>query len=882
MISEKSIIDSSHSKSADDVLSTLKVDPETGLNETTVIDHLHKFGPNVIETKEKKGWLIVLAGQFKSLVIWVLFAAALISLFFNEWMNGIAIGIVIIINALIGFIMEWQAIKSMTALKKLSVAEAVVIRDGSEIKINSEEVVPGDIIIVQTGDIVAADARLINQNNLQLKESALTGESIPVDKIIEATEESVQIGDQRNMLFKGTIVTRGNGKAVVVATGMSTQLGSISKMAIEAEKEATPLEKKLNKLTKRLIILTLLIAVLVALSGILKGRDLVLMIETAIALAVAAIPEGLPIVATIALARGMLRLSRKNVIVKSLEAVQTLGEINVICTDKTGTLTEDNMQVTNIILPGSELKIDQLKDNKENISLQKIIQVSILCNNAHLDKENHSEATIGDPVEIGLLFMSEAAGKNIDNVKDQYKRLKEVPFEAETKMMATLHKDNGKYFAAVKGALEVILKNCSYVLQDEEVKKLVDHKEWISKADELANGGLRILAFAYNEYDSEPEDYTHDLIFLGIICFLDPPRKDVKPAIELCREAGIKVVMVTGDHPETAKNIAQQTGITTYQKARVIHGNDIKAGTGNNDDLVTGLMDIDVFARVNPGQKLDLVGLYQKSGLIVAMTGDGVNDAPALKKADIGIAMGIRGTEAARETADLILKDDAFTSILTAMKQGRVIFKNIRNFVVYLLSCNISEILIVATASFAFLPLPLLPLQILFLNIVTDVFPALALGMGRGEAEIMKNPPRKSEDPIITKKLWVAIVAYGLSITVAIIGLVFYAKNSLNLSNIEINNLAFYTIILAQLWNVLNLSSLKSSFFINEITRNIHVWLAITLCVLIAIVAYYIAPVRIALSLQTAHTDYIWLIILFSLLPVLIVQIFKRGFKIIY
>lgn len=868
-----------YTQSFEEVIKDFESNAEVGLSSSEAQARLEQYGPNIIETGSRKPWWKVLFEQFESPVIWVLFAASILSVFFGDWVDAVAIGVVIVINSAIGFIMEWQALRSMEALQKLSKSVARVVREGRIEKIDSEQIVPGDILVMETGDIVAADARLIESANISLKESALTGESIPVEKILKPIETDVQVADQQNMLFKGTIVSRGNGRGVVVATGKETELGKISKMTVEAEKEATPLEKKLNKLTRRLIILTLTLTVFIAGIGIFEGRDLLLMIETAIALAVAAIPEGLPIVATIALARGMLRLSRQNVIVKNLESVETLGEVNVICTDKTGTLTEDKMQVAEVSLPDLAIPAEKLGSMLENPSVETLLKVSVLCNNAEF-RAGDTDRSSGDPVEIGLLKLAYDADYDIEGIKSQFPEEREVPFDSESKFMATLNRKSDGYFIAVKGALESLLPRCNSILVNKEIKPFQNKEDWKNKADGLAKDGLRVIAFAYATYDREPVDFTNNLTFIGLAGFLDPPRRDAKPAVDLCQKAGIKVVMVTGDHPETARNISHQTGITA-EKGTVIHGKDVDAN-GDISGAPTHLMDVDVFARVNPGQKLDLVSLYQKQGWVVAMTGDGVNDAPALKKADIGIAMGIRGTEAAREAADLILKDDAFTSIVTAVKQGRIIFENIRNFVVYLLSCNISEILIVAVASFAMLPMPLLPLQILFLNIVTDVFPALALGMGKGESGIMEKPPRKPYEPIVPRKLWIAIVVYGLAITFSITGLVLYSDLNLHFDDLEINNLAFYTLILAQLWNVLNLADVRTSFFANEITRNIHVWLAILFCIVISIGAFVVEPVRLALSLKLIPLSHLWLIIIFSFAPVVLVQLFKRLFKVVY
>lgn len=869
---QKVNIENPHSVSVDQLIAELSVDVSNGLSSQEFSRRLAEFGPNAIEITSREAWWKVLLRQLNSAVIWVLIAAAAVSVFFSDWIDAVAIGVVILINTAIGFTMEWQAASSMEALKKLAKTKCRVLRDGEIINTVTEKLVTGDILILEAGDIVPADGRLLEANKLAVKESALTGESEDVNKTLEDLPENTLIADRDNMVFKGTVTTRGNAKVLITATGKNTELGKISRMVSKAEKAVTPLEKKLSRLGHRLIYLTIGITVLIMVLGLIKDQELVAMIKTAIALAVAAIPEGLPIVATIALARGMIRLSRHNVIVKNLQAVQTLGEVNVICTDKTGTLTEDRMEAVEIFLPSRVLSEEEFSSAGEKEPVKQLLLSGILCNNASYDAQNPNSAG-GDSVEIALLRLAHECGVDYEKWQSEFKRTEEVPFDAEHKYMAVLHTSDSMQRASVKGALEVILERCTKVIEEGALREFSDKDQWLNRSAELAGKGLRILAFAYAEYQTghNQESYDQNLIFQGFVAFQDPPRKDVKESIDTCQEAGIKVVMVTGDHPETARSISEQTGITDVDQAVVKHGGEIESG-----EIAGKMLDTDVFARVNPGQKLDLVKAYQDQGLVVAMTGDGVNDAPALKKSDIGIAMGIRGTEAAREAADIILKDDALGSIVRAVRQGRIIFNNIRNFVIYLLSCNISEIMVVGFAAFAGLPMPLLPLQILFLNIVTDVFPALALGMGKGEFDVMKQPPRKESEPILTGQHWRAVLVYGLAITISITGLVLWGQHRLRLGVQEINNLAFYALILAQLWNVFNLSAAKASFFKNEVTRNKYVWYAIVLCLMLVGVAYLIPPVRVALGLTVFPVDHLGSIIIFSLVPVVLVQILKR------
>ena len=861
----------SHALSIEELLDQLEVDPNQGLSSLDHAERLKAFGLNEFETLVKASWYKVMLKQLKSAVIWVLLAAAFASLIFGDWVDSLAIAVVVLINTLIGFSMEWQAEKSMEALRGLAKTKCRVLRNGQVILSLTEQLVPGDIVVLEPGDIVAADCRLLDSHNLSVKESALTGESMDMEKRVGIIAHETVLADRTNMVYKGTVVVRGHAQAAVIATGRNTELGKISKLVSEAEKSITPFEKKLSGLSKKLIYLTLLITIAIVLIGLIKQNEFQLLLETAIALAVAAIPEGLPIVATIALARGMTRMSRQQVIVKNLQAVQTLGEVNVLCTDKTGTLTEDRMNAMRIALPSGDLKVNEI--NEISPELTEILTTAVLCNNASYDPKD-PENSSGDSLEVALLKLSHNQIFKHNNLNNNFELIQEIPFDSEKKYMAVLHRSEKGLRASVKGAVEVVLERCTRYRKNGIINTFEDKDLWKQKVDEFAQKGLRVLAFAYD--DDPDKHFDQNLIFQGIIAFLDPPRSDVRRSIDTCQHAGIKVVMVTGDHPETSRNISQQTGISEDHETLVYHGSELENLSGNPE-----ILNADVFARVTPAQKLELVKAYQKSGSVVAMTGDGVNDAPALQKSDVGIAMGIRGTEAAREASDIVLKDDALSSIVKAVKEGRIIFGNIRNFVIYLLSCNISEIMLVGIATLAGLPMPLLPLQILFLNIVTDVFPALALGMGEGAQDVMHKKARRGSEPILLRKHWTAVLSYGLAITVALLALLFYARYRLELDDKTFNNLVFYTLIMAQLWNVFNLPKRYSSFFQNEVSKNWYVWGAILLCILLVIIAYLIPVVKEALSLGAFPFHLIGLMFLFSLLPVLLIQILKRGIKII-
>ncbi|HMV07475.1 MAG TPA: cation-translocating P-type ATPase [Cyclobacteriaceae bacterium] len=819
-----------------------------GLTEHEVLRLQKEFGFNKIETENHNSFWQILLGQFKSPIVYILLFAAAMSFYFNEWLDGIAILVVIFINAAIGFYMEFQADRSMEALQKLSIVLSKVIRDGKLKEINSEQIVPGDIVYLEAGDIIPADGKIIKLSRLLVNESALTGESVPVEKII--TPESTS-DTQAQTLFKGTFVTNGNATYQITSIGMKTELGKIATMVQAAKQAATPLEKKLESFTKKLIQITVLLVVVIFVAGWIAGNDFFEMLNTSIALAVAAIPEGLPIVATLGLARGMLKMAKHNVIVKKLSAVETLGGTSVICTDKTGTLTENKMTVASV-QPSS----DQ----------QKIIEACILCNTASIDQANE----VGDPLEIALLrFASQHS--SIQEIRNQFPKIDEEPFSSESKRMLTLHKGISRYVTVAKGAVESVLSISS--------NSVIPTSDWklnvLEQANKLASEGYKVIAVASSESDSA-RIANDNLTYLGIIGLIDPPRKNVPEAIRECKSAGIKVVMITGDHPATAKEIGRQLGIDSTQ---VQLGLDMKSYEQLTELEKTNWINQSIFARVSPAQKLDLIRLYQEKNFIVGMTGDGVNDAPALKKADIGIAMGLRGTQVAQDVADMVIKDDSFASIVTAIKQGRIIFDNIRKFVVFLLSCNLSELFTIAFTAIINLHFQLFPLQILFINLVTDVLPALALGMTPGNRNIMKIAPKNSDEPIITKTLWITIIFYSIIISAAGLGAVttshflFHKEEGWNPE--LCNNILFFTLIGSQLLHVFNMNSKGSSVFKSEITRNRYVWYSILVCVVILIGCYEITPVRQAISLFPL-TIFDWIIIIaFSFASLIINQLAK-------
>ena len=815
----------------------------------------------------------------------MVFGAA-VSLYFKDYIEAIAIVAVILINALIGFLMELQARSSMNALREMDVILSKVIRDGKVIEIPSEKITPGDVIVLEAGDVIPGDGRLVEVNQLQCDESSLTGESLPTEKNLEKLSKEAALGDQHNMVFKGASVMNGKGKAVITGIADHTQLGTITSLVESATETATPLDKKLNALSKKLIWVTLSMTIIFAVTGIIQGKKWVLILETSIALAVAAIPEGLPIVATVALAYGMLLMARRNAIVKKLSAVETLGSTSVILTDKTGTLTENKIYVDTFSFPGEKVQVKiennalqfyngQIERSKENF--EKLRLVAALCNDASTKHEEENKKATGDPIEIALIQLANASGASAEELKSKYERLKEVPFNSNIKIMATLHKGPQGNFAAAKGSVEHLLEKCTKMQSGTSITEWNDTEKnnTLSESEKMAADGLRVLAFAYKEGDVNNDDYLNDLVYVGMIGFLDPPRLDIKDAMLSCRKAGIKIVMITGDHPMTALNIAKKTGLVEEAEQNVITGKDLPAMDSLSEEWKSKILSTAVFARTTPKQKLDIADVYQKAGNIVAMTGDGVNDAPALKKADVGIAMGLRGTQVAKETASIVLKDDSFISIAEAVSHGREIFQNIQKFVIYLVSCNLSEILIVTTLGFLAPASTLLPLQILFLNMVTDVFPALALGVGKGDKTVMDRPPRDPKKLIISNRNWITILMYSLAMTSSVILAVIYCKNYITTDERVANNVAFITLTFAQLFHVFNMSSPNSKLFVNEITKNKFVWLAILLCIALLILVFVIPQMRLVLKLVEIPVK-LWLICMVAgLLPLFLIQIYK-------
>ena len=894
----QSALEQAFARPVDEVTRQAGIDTEHGLADREVRDRQRQFGKNLLRRRRTRNAFGILAGQLKSLIVWLLAAAAGLSFYVGDRPEGFAIIAVIVINTAIGFVTELRALRSMEALRRIAQVQTRVRRDGRVRNVDALDLVPGDIVILEAGDIVTADLRLAEAANLECDESVLTGESTPVEKDSAVLEAKTEVAERKNMAFKGTAITQGSGRGIVVGTGMATELGRISRLVEEAEPETSSLEKRLDQLGYRLIWLTLLLAALTAGAGILRGRDIVAMIETSIALAVAAVPEGLPVVATLGLARGMWRMARRRALMVRLSAVETLGATTVVLTDKTGTLTENRMTVAGYLFDDADVTVrppgrdqaasfeinGQIADPSNDERLAWALRVGMLCTNATLasDGDAADAKATGDPMERALLLAGRNAGIERPSLLDAYPEFAEYAFDPDLKMMATMHGGEDGYLVAVKGAPESVIEHCSNVLSGSSVLGGTEPSEldasarraWTERIDQAARRGFRLLALAMKRVaDPEVNAYA-DLTLVGLACLVDPIRPDVPQSIADCRAAGVRVIMLTGDHPETAAEIARQAGLGDGD-IKVIEGREL----GEFDPATLDeqekqrILSADVFARVAPEMKLKLATLFQRSGEIVAMTGDGVNDAPALKKADIGIAMGQRGTEVAREAAHMVLRDDAFPTVIAAMREGRIIFDNIRRFVVYLMSCNVSEVLVVGIAVGVGMPAPLLPLQILFLNLVTGVFPAFALGLGEGSSAVMSRPPRPPSEPVLDRKCWTLLTILGGLITLATLAAFIGALYGLDLSPDQAVSVVFTTLALAHLWNVFNIRDADSAVLTNDVTRNGYVWAAIVLCLGLIAAALWLPGLADLLRLPSPGTKGLALAALLSFTPVVLGQI---------
>ena len=890
-------------KSIEEAEKILETNIQNGLTENDVKTKREKYGLNMLKAKKKASLLQRFIEQFKDFSIIVLIIAAIVSGFVGisqgEGMTDtIIILIVVLANAIIGIAQESKAEKSLEALQKLTDHASKVIRDGKIKVIPAKELVPGDIVVLDTGDYIPADLRVIEAVNLKAQESSLTGESVPVEKTTKTIEKTdVGIGDRTNMLFSSSLVTYGRGKGIVVQTGMNTEVGKIAGMLDNTEKQITPLQEKLNKLGKTLGIAALAICAFIFIIGLIQGKEPINMFMTAVSLAVAAIPEGLVAVSTIVLAIGVQKMVKKNAIVKKLPAVETLGSATVICSDKTGTLTQNKMTVEKIFINGETKELAEYKKNI-NEDLKKLIFANMLCNDTKISTDGK---LTGDPTETALVDM--AFKLDFDpSVYDRMPRIQEIPFDSDRKLMTTVNEVNGKYIVYTKGGMDELIGICnSYILNGEIKNNIEEYKNMITKNNEqMAKEALRVLACAYKEIDHKPtkEDMKNiekDLIFVGMVGMIDPPREEAKIAVEKCKTAGIKTVMITGDHKITATAIAKKLGILENEN-EAITGADLERMT--DEELEKNVRKYSVYARVSPEHKVRIVKAWQKNGEIVAMTGDGVNDSPALKTANIGCAMGVVGTDVAKEAADVILTDDNFATIVSAVEEGRRIYDNILKVIQFLLSSNVGEVIVLFLATlltpffakwFGITDIVhleiLLPIHILWINLVTDSLPALALAFDPANEGIMKRKPAKPGKGVFTKGMTWRVIYQGvmiglLTLAAFMIGLATTKEpiNGLSLdeSKIEVGQtMAFITLAMSELVHVFNIRDNKKSIFKTKIFNNSKLIWAILASAALMLVILVIPALRHIFSIPILPTGNILELVLLVFAPIVIVEIFK-------
>lgn len=862
-----------YKKSKNEILKELDVDEKNGLSSNEALRRLEKYGKNKLETKKKKTLFKQFLSQLKDVMIYILIIAAIISAFLGEISDALIILLVIIINAVIGVIQESKAEKALDALKELSTPKALVKRDGSLKEILSEDIVPGDIVIIDAGRYVPGDLRLIDTANLKIEESAFTGESVPSEKDASfLPDKEIPIGDQNNMAFMSTLATYGRGVGVVVGTGMNTEIGKIAKMIEQEENDETPLQKKLSELGKILGFLAVGICILIFIISFFQGRDLLEMFLTSISLAVAAIPEGLPAIVAIVLALGVQRMVKKNAIIRKLPAVETLGSVSIICSDKTGTLTQNKMTVTTVYTNDSYIKESEFNLNENESKL--LVDCMVLCNDATYSEKSQT----GDPTEIALLESPFKLNILKEKLEKEFKRIDEIPFDSDRKLMTTVNLvDEKKARVFTKGALDSILSICNKISVN---GKLLDFtKEYKAKVLENSNimsdKALRVLAFAYKDISKENivlDSLEKDLVFIGMVGMIDPPRLEVKDSIKLCKSAGITPVMITGDHKNTAFAIANELGIAE-DISQAITGHEIDKF--KEEEFNEKIINYRVFARVSPEHKVKIVKAFKSHGNIVSMTGDGVNDAPSLKAADIGVAMGITGTDVSKGASDMILTDDNFSTIVSAVEEGRKIYLNIKKSIVFLLSCNLGEILTLFTAILLNWNSPLQPIHILWVNLITDSFPALALGVDKTKEDVMNNPPRNPKESIFVKSDKIQLIINGVLIG----GITLFAfKLGERLypdSLIHAQTMAFVVLSVSQLFLSLSLRSNTKSAFSLGLFSNKYLVYSILLGIFLQVIIISISFIANIFKV-TPLLLYDWIVvILVSLIPFVINEILK-------
>lgn len=884
-----------YSKTKDQTLIDLETNEQHGLTEEIVNGRLKQYGSNELATKQKRTLLQRIFAQINDVLVYVLIIAALISAFVGEWADASIIALVVVLNAVIGVVQESKAEQALEALKKMATPKAIVKRNGELKEIPSEHVVPGDIVMLDAGRYIPCDLRLIETANLKVEESALTGESVPVDKDAiyhpsMQSDEQVPLGDQKNMAFMSTLVTYGRGVGVAVETGMNSQIGKIATLLHEADDDMTPLQKSLAQVGKYLGFVAVAICIVMFLIGFLQGRDTLEMFMTAISLAVAAIPEGLPAIVSIVLAIGVQRMIKQNVIIRKLPAVEALGSVTIICSDKTGTLTQNKMTVTHFY---SDNTYDQLENLNVNNDVQRLLlENMVLCNDASYN--NESQQT-GDPTEIALLVAGSTFNMQKDHLEKIHERVNELPFDSDRKMMSTVHTYDESYYSMTKGAIDKLLPRCTHIFKNGKIEVLTDadKDQILEAARSMSQEALRVLSFAFKQYNSNDVDIDHleeNLIFIGLVGMIDPPRTEVKDSITECKKAGIRTVMITGDHKDTAFAIAKELGIAE-EISEIMIGTELD--NISDTELASKIDHLHVFARVSPEHKVKIVKALRAKGNIVSMTGDGVNDAPSLKQADVGVAMGITGTDVAKGAADVVLTDDNFSSIVKAVEEGRNIYRNIKKSILFLLSCNFGEIITLFLAILLGWATPLRPIHILWVNLITDTLPALSLGVDPEDPDVMKEKPRHAKESLFSGSVPFLIfngAVIGLLTLIAFIaGAKFYTGDT-NLfplfperidedALLHAQTMAFVVLSFSQLVHSFNLRSRTKSIFSIGIFTNKYLVFSLLIGVLMQVCIISIPPLANIFGVHALTLRDWGFVLLLSIIPLVVNEIIKLAKK---
>jgi Ca2+-transporting ATPase len=881
-----------HKEAPQNIAAMLKTDLSSGLSETEAHHRLNEFGLNVLTKQNKSSAFKILLLQFNSLVIWVLLGAVIVSFALNEKIDAIAIFAIVILNAIIGFVLEYRADRAIYALQQMAAPTATVIRDGHAKVIRASHIVRGDILLLESGDLIAADGRLYELASLKTNEAPLTGESLPVEKDIQSSQEQTPLADRKNMVFMGTAVADGTGRAIVVSTGMQTEMGHIAKMLGEATRDETPLQTKLNQVGKRLLWVCFAIIISIFTLGLLRGIPLLEIFMSSVSLAVAAIPEGLPAVVTVALAIGVQRMVRRDVLVRRLSAVETMGCLQVICTDKTGTLTVGEMTARKLVtseniyviqgegyhVTGGFLRNDREVIIKEDHLLLNVLRATALCNNAEITLSNSKLTIVGDPTEIGMLVASAKAGIWRDKQESLYPRIKEFPFNSQRKRMSVICQTKSHYIMFVKGAPEIILERCTHIKTKDGIKRLDtnDRAQMLQSCKLMAKEALRILAVAErlieaSSVDQMDENSEDDLVFLGLIGLQDPPHAEAKEAVRRCKDAGIKPVMITGDHPDTARAIAEELGIL-ISGDKVITGAELEKMS--DDEFFKNVKEISVYARVTAENKLKIVRAWKSHHIVVAMTGDGVNDAPALKESSVGIAMGKTGTTVTKEAADVIVLDNNFSSIVAGIEEGRTIYDNIAKSLKYLLAGNAGELMVVFAALLIGWPLPLLPIQLLWINLITDGLPAIALATDRPDTGILKRPPRSQATPFMDAYFFRRVIFIGALTSAVTLGAFAYEYIGSG-DLIQARDAAFSVLVTAELLRAFGARSDTKTVFEVGLFSNMRLFLIISISFLLQIMIHHVAFLQKIFRIEpvTMSECFAWIIL--GSVPLIVLEINK-------